>query len=101
MSDYMLTAHSKALGWRDIAVVNAPTMREAIVMAESVSGCMVSHGRGHIGSEFDPALTIDAASGDITKHHDKTAKPDVQMGPPDVLRAIADAMRPGKTGQTP
>lgn len=92
----MLTAYSSGLGWRDIAVVNAPSIREAITAAEGVTGCMVSHGRGGIGSEFDPAVTIDVETGEVTRHHERAAKPIVQVGPPDVLRAIAAALRPPK-----
>lgn len=92
----MLTAYSSGLGWRDIAVLNAPDMRAAIAAAESTTGCMVSHGRGHIGSEFEPALTIDVSTGEVTRHHDRAAKPIVQVGPPDVLRAIAAALAPAK-----
>lgn len=96
MTDYMLTANSSGLGWRDIAVINAPGIREAISVAEAATGCLVSHGRGHIGKDFDPAVTIDAATGDVTRHHDRGAKPIVQVGPPDVLRAIAQALAPAK-----
>lgn len=99
MTDYMLTAHSKGLGWRDIEVLNAGDMLEAIAAAEKVTGCMVSHGRGYVGRDFDPGVTIDLESGEITEHHTRKAKPLVWMGPhvtKEVQEAIAAALRPAK-----
>jgi hypothetical protein len=92
---YMLTAHGQN-GWRDVAVIGTNDMREAIELAEKVTGCRVSHGQGGINGGFDPAITIDAVSGEVTKHHQRKAKPVVELGPPDVLRAINEALKPAK-----
>jgi hypothetical protein len=87
----MLTAHSNS-GWRDIQVDNCPDIREAIQVAEAATGCMVSHGRAGVGSAWHPGVTVDAESGQVVRHHDRAAKPEVMMGPPDVMRAIALAI---------
>jgi hypothetical protein len=92
---FMFTASSQ-MGWRDIAVVGTDDMREAIQLAERASGCRVSHGRGHIGADFNPALTVDARTGEVVEHHQRAAKPDVWMGPPDVVRAIMQVLNPPK-----
>jgi hypothetical protein len=93
MGDYMLTGNTLADGWRDIAVLNASDIREAIDVAEDVTGLYVSHGRGGgIKSGFHPGVTIDAASGDVTRHHERKARPQVVAGPADVMRAIAAAI---------
>lgn len=93
MGDYMLTGHG-GTGWVDVAVVGASDMHEAIRLAERETGCLVSHGRGGILPGFDPQRTIDATTGEVIRHHHRGAKPEVQMGPPDVMRAIAAALKP-------
>jgi len=98
MGDYMLTAASQS-GWRDIEVLNAGDIREAIEAAEKVTGCRVSHGRGHVGRDFDPGVTIDCESGEVTQHHSHKARPIVWMGPHvtrEVLQQMADALKPAK-----
>lgn len=94
MGIYAVTAWSKDMGWRDIQVTNAGDMHEAIALAEKVSGCRVSHGRGGPQPDFDPGLIIDAESGEVSHPHNRKAKPVVVAGPPDVIRAIAQAMKP-------
>lgn len=97
MTDYMLTAWSTSLGWRDIAVYGASSILQAIRLAENASGCRVSHGRGGvIGSAFDPGLVIDAETGEVEQRHERAAKPVVETGPPDVVRAIQAAMAPAR-----
>jgi hypothetical protein len=98
MTDYMLTAWSNAAGWRDIGVRGAADMHQAIALAEKASGCRVSHGRSGWTpeSDFDPGTVIDASSGQVTVVHGKTARPQVVMGPPEVMAAISRAMRPPK-----
>lgn len=105
---YSLTAHSKSLGWRDIQVLHASSMHEAIALAERATGCMVSHGRGGVQSDFDPGTVIDAETGEVTQLHDRKARPQVVGGPPDVMRAIAAALKAApkaaprrKTGRKP
>lgn len=93
MTTYDLTAWAKDAGWRDIRVLNAGGMHEAIELAEAVTGCRVSHGVGKEQTEFQPGTIIDAESGDVQQVHDRKAKPQVVAGPPDVLRAIAQAIK--------
>jgi len=92
MTDYMFTC-SSAAGWRDIAVMNACGILEAIDLAQQVTGCLVSHGRGGIAAGFDPGTVIYADTGQVDQRHDRAAKPEVQMGPPEVMRDIAAAMK--------
>lgn len=92
MPDYMLTAYGKQ-GWWDIAVLGADDMHEAIRLAEKSTGCRVSHGRGSLGSSFDPSRTIDAATGAVTVHHARAARPQVVAGPPEVMAAISAAIK--------
>lgn len=96
MTTYSLTAYSKGAGWRDIQVVDAAGMHEAIALAEQVTGCRVSHGRGDPQPDFDPGTVIDARTGEVTIRHQRNGRPEVALGPPDVVRAIAQALRPPK-----
>ena len=73
MTDYMLTLVGGA-GTRDVQVNNAGDIREAIDVAEAhMRPRRVDHGRGGIGSLFDPAVVIDAESGAVDVRHDKDA----------------------------
>ena len=72
MTDYMLTVLG-GLGARDVQVNNAEGMREAITIAEKRTGCPVDHGRGGIGSDWDPAIVIDAETGEMITRHDRVA----------------------------
>ena len=92
----MLTAFAEGIGWRDVQVLHAADMHDAIAAAEKVTGCRVSHGVGGRGVDFHPGITVDAATGDVTRHHAAAARPQVVFGPPDVLAAIAAALRPPK-----
>lgn len=94
MPDYCLTAYSTSAGWRDVQVLNAGDMHEAIAIAEKITGCRVSHGRGGFQSLFDPGTVVDAESGEVQVRHQRGANPQVSMGPPEVMRAIAAALRP-------
>lgn len=94
MGDYALTLWAIGLGWRNVRVTNAGDILEAIAVAEKVTGCRVSHGRGSPETKFNANETIDAASGVVTRHHDGTVKPEVVAGPADVVRAIALALKP-------
>lgn len=93
MTIHNLTAWSQSAGWRDIQVLNAGGMHEAIQLAEKVTGCRVSHGRSGEQSLFDPGTVIDAESGAIEQRHKRSARPEVALGPPDVVRAIAQALK--------
>ena len=73
MTDYMLTVLG-TLGGRDVQVNGADGMREAIAIAEKITGCMVDHGRSGILSDWDPAVIIDASTGDVERRHDKAAR---------------------------
>lgn len=95
----MLTGHSHGDGWIDVAVVGTTDIRVAIAEAERATGCLVSHGRGYIGDGFDPAVFIDVSTGEITRRHHRAARPVVDGGPPDVMRAIAQALRPPTGGK--
>jgi hypothetical protein len=96
MGDYMLTGNTLADGWRDIAVLNAGDIREAITLAEATTGLYVSHGRGGgIRPGFHPGITVDAESGEVTRHHERKARPQVVAGPADAMRAIAAALNGG------
>jgi hypothetical protein len=97
MTSYALTLFSTGNGWTDVRVLNAGDMHEAISIAEHATGCRVSHGRGGEESAFDPSLTIDAATGERTQHHARAARPEVIVGPPDVMRAIAQVLRPPRS----
>lgn len=77
MTDYMLTT-TGASGPRDVQVNNADGIREAIRVCEKLTGCRVDHGRGGIGSKFDPAVIIDAATGDVAHLHDRNAVASMQ-----------------------
>jgi hypothetical protein len=57
----------------DVQVNGADDIREAIVIAEKATGRRVDHGRGGIGSKFDPALIIDAITGETDVRHDRGA----------------------------
>lgn len=96
MSEYALTLWSTGMGWRDVLVVNAGDIREAMDLAEQVTGCRVSHGRGGVQSQFHPGQTIDAESGEVTQHHTRQAKPEVALGPAEVVRAIAAVLNEAK-----
>lgn len=72
MPDFMLTVVT-GLGARDIQVNGAADIREAIDIAERETRWRVDHGRGGIGSKFDPAIVIDAETGEVTKRHDRNA----------------------------
>lgn len=94
MADYALTLWAIDLGWRNVRVLNASDMLEAIDVAERATGCRVSHGRGSPEELFDANETIDAATGEVTRHHTNTVRPEVIAGPADVVRAIALALKP-------
>lgn len=81
MTDYMLTVVG-GLGARDIQVNNAADIREAIAVAERETHLSVDHGRGGIGSKFDPAIVIDAASGVVERRHDRNAITSLTMAEP-------------------
>lgn len=73
MTDYMLTMVG-GLGARDVQVNNAGDIREAMRVAEAVMRPRrVDHGRGGIGSLFDPAVVIDAETGEADVRHDRDA----------------------------
>jgi hypothetical protein len=95
MRQYMLTAYGQS-GWRDIQVDGAADIREAITLAEKATGCLVSHGRSGLDSGFHPGVVIDATTGQVRRVHNDPAKPEVSQGPPDVVRAIAQAIRSNK-----
>lgn len=86
MTDFMLTL-SGSNGLRDVQVNNAGDIREAIQLAERTTGCRVSHGRAGVGSRFDPALIIDAETGEATEQHDRVAIDSAQVAP---ARSMAD-----------
>lgn len=88
----MLTAIGRD-GWRDVQIVDAVDIHEAIRLCERQTGCIVSHGRGGRGAEFRPNLTIHADTGRVERHHGEPARPVVEFGPPDVMAAIAAAIR--------
>jgi len=99
MTDYMLTT-TGGLGALDVQVNNAGDIREAIELAEKVTGAMVDHGRGGIGSKFDPAIVIDAESGEVLHRHDRNALTSLTIvhgrNAPEVARALhAAAVRNG------
>jgi len=71
---FMLTVFTRGLGARDVRVDNAGGILEAIAVAEKVTGAPVHHGRGGVGSLFDPAVVIDAASGEVDNRHDRAAR---------------------------
>lgn len=72
MTDYMLTVLG-GLGARDVQINNANGMRDAIAIAEKRTGCPVDHGRAGILSDWDPAIVIDAETGEMITRHDKVA----------------------------
>ena len=72
MTDYMLTVITNN-GARDIQVNNGESIHEAIRLTEKETGCRVDHGRSNVGSRFDPALIIDASTGQVYRMHDKVA----------------------------
>lgn len=77
----MLTVIGNA-GARDVQVNNAPSIHAAIKVAEVQTGCRVDHGRGGILPEFDPAMIIDYATGDIAIRHDRAAAVSMQITNP-------------------
>jgi hypothetical protein len=96
MTSYMFTATGSS-GWRDIQVDDADTIHQAIALAEKVTGCRVSHGRGGVAATgWHPNLTVNAATGQVTRHHDTVARPVVDLGPPEVMAAIAAVLRQSK-----
>jgi hypothetical protein len=92
MPDYMLTVLSTGQGGIDVRVNAAADIREAMTIAERVTGCRVNHGRGGVLPGFDPAITIAAPTGDVIRHHHRAARIEVALGPPDVMRAIRAAL---------
>lgn len=78
MTDYMLTVVG-GLGPRDVQVNGAGDMHEAIAIAEAHTGCRVDHGRGGVLPKFDPAIVIDADSGDVLRRHDRSALTSMQI----------------------
>ncbi len=96
MTTFNLTGHSQS-GWRDIQVRDCETMREAIQLAEEASGCYISHGRSGEQTGFHPGLVIHADTGEVVVVHERAAKPQEVQGPPEVLRAIAAAIKPPRT----
>jgi hypothetical protein len=76
--DFMLTVIGN-MGARDVQVMNAETMQDAIALAERETGCRVDHGRSGIGDKFRPAIIIDAESGDTTFIHDFVAAESMQI----------------------
>jgi len=87
MTDYMLTVRG-GLGFRDVQVNNAGDIREAIDVAEKVCGGRVDHGRGGIGSAFNPAIVIDCESGDVESRHDREALTSMTLVKSSSVRAI-------------
>lgn len=94
MADYALTLWATGQGWRNVRVLNAGDILEAIAVAEKYTGCRVSHGRGSPETAFSANESIDAETGEVTRHHERTVKPEVVAGPADVVRAIALALKP-------
>jgi hypothetical protein len=72
MNDYMITVVG-GLGARDVQVNGCADIREAIAIAERETHLRVDHGRGGIGSKFDPAIIIDAPTGAVERRHDREA----------------------------
>lgn len=70
--DYMLTVVG-GLGARDVQVNNAETIYQAMEIAERITGCPVDHGRSGILPLWDPAVIIDAQTGDVIQLHDRVA----------------------------
>ena len=88
MTDYMLTVRG-GLGFRDVQVNNAGDIREAIAVAEAVMRPRrVDHGRGGIGSAFNPAIVIDCESGDVESRHDREALTSMTLVKSSSVRAI-------------
>lgn len=96
MTDYMLTVLSAGGSATDVRVNAAPDIHVAIQLAEKATGCRVNHGRGGVGTAFDPAITIAAPTGDIIRHHSRAGRIEVTLGPPEVMAAIKAAMTPAK-----
>ena len=92
MTDYMLTVLSAAGSGTDVRVNAATDIRQAIAIAETITGCRVNHGRGGVLPGFDPAITIAAPTGDVIRHHQRAARIQVALGPPDVMAAIKAAL---------
>jgi hypothetical protein len=67
------------VGARDVQVNGCADIREAIDLCEKVTGCRVDHGRGGIGSKFNPGVIIDAVTGDVVKLHDRDALVSMQV----------------------
>lgn len=81
-NDYMLTVLRADKSARDVQVNGATSMHEAIAIAEQVTGCRVDHGRGGIGSEWHPAVIIDAATGESLVQHDRPALDSMTVAKP-------------------
>lgn len=81
MKDYMLTVIT-GTGARDVQVNGAETMHDAIRIVERETGCRVDHGRSGIAARFDPALIIDAATGNVYRMHDRTADESMKIANP-------------------
>lgn len=80
MPDYMLTTVGTPDGSaRDIQVNNAGDIHEAIAIAEAYTRLRIDHGRGGIGSKFDPAVVIDAESGQTDVRHARTPRDSYQL----------------------
>lgn len=107
MTDYMLTVFTLNEGHHDIQVNGADDIHEAIAIAESVTGCRVSHGRGGVLGDFRPGRIIDAKTGAVAHIHDEKAGLSTQIvvsphaaGMRDIAR-IANGRRVGVVPASP
>ena len=83
---FMLTVIRADGSARDVQVDNAASILEAITAAESFTGCRVDHGRGGVGSDWHPAVTIDAKTNSVLTHHDRPATESMRIATPNAHR---------------
>lgn len=84
--DYMMTVIRKDGSARDIQVNNATSIHEAIQVAEDTTGCRVDHGRSGIGSDWHPAVIVDAGNGSVYREHDRAALDSMTIATPNKHR---------------
>lgn len=75
---------------RDWQVNNATSIHEAIQVAEENSGCRVDHGRAGIGSDWHPAVIVDAKTGAVYREHDRPAIDSMTIATPNRHRLFED-----------
>lgn len=98
MPSFMLTVVAQDVGGRDVQVDGASDIREAMALAESVTGCRVDHGGGGAGwvasdyQHWHPSISIDAESGLVVHHHDTPATISMTIARPAAARAMATAL---------